>query len=47
MDDLSKDYGKGKARQAFKEQFFSMAPIAAGASATAMMEEEDRGIGSL
>ncbi len=31
----------------FKEQFFSMAPIAAGASATAMMEEEDRGIGSL
>jgi len=47
MDDLSKDYGKGKARQAFGEQFFSMAPIAAGASATAMMEEEDRGIGSL
>ena len=41
------DYGKGKARQAFGEQFFSMAPIAAGASATAMMEEEDRGIGSL
>jgi hypothetical protein len=34
-------------RNKFKEQFFSMAPIAAGASATAMMEEEDRGIGSL
>ena len=41
------DYGKGKIRQQFGEQFFSMAPIAAGASATAMMEEEDRGIGSL
>jgi hypothetical protein len=31
----------------FKDQFFSIAPITAAASATAMMEEEDRGIGSL
>ena len=47
MDDLSKDFGKNKARQAFKEQFFSVAPIAAAAGAMTMQEEEDRGIGSL
>jgi hypothetical protein len=47
MDDLSKDYGKGKARQAFKDQFFSIAPITAAASATAMIDSQDQGIGSL
>ena len=31
----------------FKEQFFSVAPIAAAAGAMTMQEEEDRGIGSL
>ena len=47
MDEASDDYGKGKARQAFKDQFFTAAPIAAAASATAMIDSQDQGIGSL
>ena len=41
------DYGKGKIRQQFKDQFFSIAPITAAASATAMIDSQDQGIGSL
>ena len=47
FDDIDKDYGKGKIRQQFKDQFFSAAPIAAAASATAMIDSQDQGIGSL
>ena len=47
MDERIADPGGGKVRQAFKDQFFSAAPIAAAASATAMIDSQDQGIGSL
>ena len=47
MDERIADPGGNKVRQAFKDQFFSAAPIAAAASATAMIDSQDQGIGSL
>ena len=47
QDERIADPGGGKVRQAFKDQFFSAAPIAAAASATAMIDSQDQGIGSL
>ena len=47
MDERIADPGGAKVRQAFKDQFFSAAPIAAAASATAMIDSQDQGIGSL
>ena len=47
MDERIADPGGNKVRQAFKDQFFSAAPIAAAASATAMIDSQNQGIGSL
>ena len=51
-NDLETDFIKTKARQQFKDQMFSVAPIAGAGGITALalndnLAEEDRGLGSI